>query len=427
MDRNVKECGGYCQKVTKGISFGCVFYITYPMTFPISMKLRLFFLFFCSFLVIFQLYGTNQRIVGYLPVYRFGLVEQIELDKLTHLVLAFGQPNAQGRLEVSKGNIWPIIKRAHQHNVKVLLSLGGGLEEDEARYWSYYQRPENRDFFIRNIVQFVLAYELDGIDVDLEWSNVQKHYSGFVLDLKRALAPHNKIFTAALPAIHRYEHLSDEALASFDFVNLMVYDLTGPWKPETPGQHSPFSFAVSSIDFWRKEGLSSDRMTLGLPVFGWDFSLGDTVSSITYRELVAIDSSFALLDQVGHIYYNGLPLIKAKTELALEEVSGVMLWEIGQDAFNEFSVLKAVHEIVNPSMPGEPMASPNPSIQEGTTLLGGSRLTKDHWLIEENNGRLHLVRRRDGNKHAVFSIPRYPPAFYFSAYWGYQILSERNN
>lgn len=374
-------------------------------------------------------WAKDNRIVGYLPYYRFHLVDQMELHKLTHLVIAFGHPDAQGKVELPRVDIRPVARKAKAAGVKVLLSLGGGaLYPEDEKYWKYYLQPGKRSVFIHNIVQYLHSYDLDGIDVDLEWKHIDQHYSGFVLELERALRPYGMLLTAALPATTRYEHLTDEALMAFDFVNLMVYDLTGPFNPGRPGQHSPFSFAVNSIDFWRREGLSSEQMTLGLPMFGWNFSVEDTVSSITYRDLVAMDNSFALLDQVGMIYYNGLSMIRAKAELARSEVSGVMLWELGQDAFNELSLLRAVHEVMYPTL--EPELAADLKIEEMTThahppVLGNDGHAEDIFDLKPHNGRLTFFRRRGDQTLMALPVPDYPPAFYFSASWAYELLRRR--
>lgn len=372
--------------------------------------------------------GAN-RIVGYLPTYRFNLVDQMELDKLTHLMIAFGHPDERGGVQVPRVDIWPVVRKAHQSGVKVLLSLGGGrMEETDEHYWRTYLRPGPRSTFVRNIVQYLRSYDLDGIDVDLEWQYIDENYSGFILELERALRPYGKLLTAALPATHRYPHLTDEALAAFDFINIMGYDLTGPFNPSRPGQHAPFSFAVNAINFWKEEGVSAQRMTLGLPMFGWNFSVRDNVSSVPYRELVEMDASFALLDQVGHIYYNGLTMIKAKTELALNEVSGVMLWELGQDAFNEHSLLRAVHQVMYPPKEEKPVLASlrnDEPILEQSAVLGGDQQHADRFLLERRNGRLTFLRRRNDHDLMRLQVPRYPPAFYFSANWAYETLSRR--
>lgn len=389
---------------------------------------------FCCLLLFLLAYSQNgwaenNRIVGYLPYYRFHLVDQMELHKLTHLVIAFGHPNAQGRVELPRVDIWPVARKAKAAGVKVLLSLGGGaLYPEDEKYWKYYLQPGQRSVFIRNIIQYLHDYDLDGIDVDLEWKHIDQHYSGFVLELEKALRPQGLLLTAALPATTRYENLTDEALMAFDFVNLMVYDLTGPFNPGRPGQHSPFSFAVNSIDFWRRQGLSPDRMTLGLPMFGWNFSVEDTVSSITYRDLVAMDNSFALLDQVGLIYYNGLSMIRAKAELARSEVSGVMLWELGQDAFNELSLLRAVHEVMYPTLEPASVADLKPEdiiTPAHPPVLGNDGHAEDIFDLKPHNGRLTFFRSRGDQTLMALPVPNYPPAFYFSASWAYELLRRR--
>ena len=56
------------------------------------------------------------------------------------------------------------------------------------------------------------------------------------------------------------------------------------------------------------------------------------------------NNSFANLDQVEKTYYNGIPTIKAKTSLAMQQTGGVMIWEIGQDCFNGNSLLNIIFE-----------------------------------------------------------------------------------
>jgi GH18 family chitinase len=46
-------------------------------------------------------------------------------------------------------------------------------------------------------------------------------------------------------------------------------------------------------------------------------------------------------------YYNGRPTIKSKVKLASEQVSGIMIWELGQDSFSDYSLLKTIHKEYN--------------------------------------------------------------------------------
>ena len=209
------------------------------------------------------------------------------------------------------------------------------------------------------MIGYLNAHELQGVDVDLEWNHVDDNYSGFVLELRDSMDAHDMLMTAALPGTTRYSEITDEAMFSFDFINLMAYDLTGSWAPNSPGPHSPYSFAVQSINYWKAQGMNGEHLTLGLPFYGYDFSNPPSVPAFTYGSMVAEDEDYAFIDQVGQRYYNGILTIEAKTELGIAETMGVCIWELGQDAFNEYSLLNAVWEISNESVNNDELFSEN--------------------------------------------------------------------
>jgi GH18 family chitinase len=45
---------------------------------------------------------------------------------------------------------------------------------------------------------------------------------------------------------------------------------------------------------------------------------------------------------VGATFYNGLPTMIKKTQLARKSFGGIMIWEITQDASGELSLLRAI-------------------------------------------------------------------------------------
>ncbi|MFB0908282.1 MAG: glycosyl hydrolase family 18 protein, partial [Spirosomataceae bacterium] len=237
------------------------------------------------------------------------------------------------------------VYEGHKAGVEVFIAIAGGAAS--LADWAKWITPNNRPKFISGIVEYVKSHELQGVDVDIEWGVVNADYSGFVLELKDSLVNHNLLMSAALPANYRYPEITAEALASFDWINLMAYDLTGPWQPDIMGPHSPYSLALPSIDYWSKEGLDKKRMTLGVPFYGWDFTDRKKVKSATFANLVKLDPANAYKDRVGDIFYNGIPTITKKTLLALNEVSGVMIWEIGQDDLGNHSLLKHIDKLIN--------------------------------------------------------------------------------
>lgn len=291
---------------------------------------------------------TNQfKVVGYLPSRSFNLSSKIEYCKLTHLNLAFANPDAEGNLSI-EGNINTIINDAKAANPSIIIAIslaGGYLNDTQIINWSnLIDKPENRPDFIEKIVSFVKNNNLDGVDVDLEWDYVTKGYSGFVLELKNALNKHKKIMTAALPNNTRFENITNQALNAFDFINIMSYDSRGPWRPKDPGQHSSIENAKIGINFWKKyQGVSKHKLTLGLPFYGYNFTY-DEITSASYGDIVLAGTEFADKDELGKIYYNGRPTIQAKAELASKEIGGIMIWELGQDSFDEYSLLDAIHK-----------------------------------------------------------------------------------
>lgn len=314
-----------------------------------SMKNIILAVFIFGFATILS--AQNFRVVGYLPQYRMDFVDKLRFDYLTHLNIAFANPDSEGMLTTGKNNIRPAIETGHECGVKVLISLGGGhLYPEWKAAWTKYLKAENRSVFVKNIICYLKENNLDGVDVDLEWKDVSKDYSPFILELKQALSVEGKLLTAALPGKHRYPNISDQALSAFDFINIMAYDACGPWNPKRPGQHSSGEFAEKCIDYWTiQHGIKPENISLGLPCYGYNFSNPSNVYGFYYRSMVEKDLEHRYKDQVGGMYYNGIPTIKSKTQLAIDKVGGVMMWEISQDAvdtLSDYSLLKAVNETV---------------------------------------------------------------------------------
>ncbi|MDQ6471861.1 glycosyl hydrolase family 18 protein [Flavobacterium sp. LHD-80] len=287
------------------------------------------------------------RVVGYLSSDNFNKMTSIQFCKLTHLNVAFANPDKNGNI-IFTGDIDALVAYAKSVNPNIIISIslaGGVISAEQASNWSWLiDKPENRPALIQNIINFVALHNLDGVDVDLEWDAVTTGYSGFVIELKKSLSEHKKLMTAALPNNTRFENISAAALNAFDFLNIMAYDSTGPWTPNNPGQHSSFDFAKNGIDFWHKQqNVPSEKLTLGIPFYGYNFTYSNVTSS-TYGQIVEAGKQFADLDELGKIYYNGRPTISKKVEYAAQNTGGIMIWELAQDSFDEYSLLDVIHK-----------------------------------------------------------------------------------
>jgi len=211
-------------------------------------------------------------------------------------------------------------------------------------------RDENRAMLVQNIVSLALKYDLDGIDVDLEGRDIDTNYAAFVAELASLLRSHQKIITSAI-AVYYKDQFSDKVLSQYDFVNIMVYDRTGPWRPDMPGQHSSYENAVEDLEYFGKErNIPAGRMVLGVPFYGYGFGpeLSSRAKSMNYRQIVSEFKGSEKVDEwsMGDgytMYYNGIPTIVKKTDLAREKASGIMIWQLAGDAKGSKSLLKAIN------------------------------------------------------------------------------------
>ena len=108
------------------------------------------------------------RIVGYLPDWNYQPFSELDLDELTHINIAFCNPDENGRLhcEIPEQKLKSIISTAHENNVEVFAALGGGGGCDG--YLQHVDTPEERAAFNSNIMYYCESYDFDGIDLDIE-------------------------------------------------------------------------------------------------------------------------------------------------------------------------------------------------------------------------------------------------------------------
>ncbi len=288
------------------------------------------------------------KVVGYLSGGNFQRIDELELNRLTYLNLAFANPDKGANLVFDGGfDITPVVATGHKSGLKVFISVAGGGHPDTA-VWKEALQPQNRPGFVKNILEYVEKNNLDGVDVDIEWNllpTIRELYNPFVLELRRALHSKGKGITSALGATQLHESITQETIEAYDFINVMVYDKTGIWRPDDIGPHSPYSYAEEAIAFWTgKCKIPADRVVLGVPFYGFDFT--PPARYIDFSEIISGNPSLAYQDSAGMRFYNGIPTIAKKTKLAKEKLGGVMIWEIACDASGDLSLLRALDQTI---------------------------------------------------------------------------------
>lgn len=290
------------------------------------------------------------RIVGY-----YSMKAATESHKgphfkyLTHINLWFLNPDSTGRYTQDLSGLKPFVDKAHKKNIKVLFSIGGGSKQPQ---YKRLLEDDRRPQLIDSLMAQVLRYNLDGVDVDLEGGDIHGTYEAFVVELAQVLRAKGKLITSAV-AVYYKDQFTDKALAQFDFMNVMSYDRTGPWRPEKPGPHSLYVHAVEDLDYFGIERkIAPAKMTLGVPFYGYGYGpeLTSPAISMSYRKIVetfkgAENTDDWTMSDGKKLYYNGLPTMRLKTRLAMDKASGIMIWEVRSDAPGRKSLLKAIHKV----------------------------------------------------------------------------------
>ena len=321
--------------------------------------LILFFITVCSFSLSAQNTSSSFKIVGYYPINQAmkGDTSEVPFDKLTHIMLAFVNPDSLGNFNQNFTGLIPFIKAAHGRNVKVLYSIGGGSYQKQ---YHALLKDGKRQELIKNMVLTVTRYDADGIDVDLESGyafgpETDPNYGIFIKELAQSLKSKNKLITAALPSSPG-NVVTNDVLSQFDFINIMSYDHTGPWSPDRQDNHASYSAAMDDLKYYLNTlKVPKDKLVLGVPFYGHGLgpSLSDPVIPwMTYKEIV---STYAGAEWVDHwhlpngyiMHYNGITTIKNKTQLAMKQAAGIMIWELTYDFPGRKSLLNAIYQVVS--------------------------------------------------------------------------------
>ncbi|WNO08421.1 glycosyl hydrolase family 18 protein [Teredinibacter sp. KSP-S5-2] len=356
------------------------------------------------FLIILQSLPTSAastKVIGYIPMWEniVNTTNRTDLSNLTHLNLAFANPDSQGRflnnntptcMSGSNADINYVVERAHQANVKVLISVAGGVIPECSGDWQTLLQPENRAQLIQQVLDFMAFYQLDGIDIDLEGVlltsiHTSGNYVPFIRELKEQLAE-GALLTAAT-ASYEGGMIPTESLAYFDFVNIMSYDAIGPTWGQAGTEHATLDFAVENINTWKSRGLEKDKLVLGLPFYGYGF--GQYQSDYNYSSLMTefgeqvkdTDIIGSLCDGCSYITFNSEKTIRSKTQLALKEGSGVMIWELSQDIAGENNLLNAIQEEINGETSQPTTDTSTPTTTPSSSNSGGGSLPPAFILV----------------------------------------------
>ena len=199
-------------------------------------------------IILFLTISFAQRVVGYYPYWMQGSFQpnDLDLETFTHINHAFAWPDEAGQIISPNGMLDPsIADHIHSNNRKIILSLGGWGAAQTAGFVSSTSTSELRSQFIANIIDKMITYGYDGVDIDWEHpqSITQKNnLTKFIEELDSTLYELDPQFlvTMAVPTSNWSGQWYDfsSLRPHVDFFNAMTYDIHGSWSSNA-GHNSP--------------------------------------------------------------------------------------------------------------------------------------------------------------------------------------------
>lgn len=283
---------------------------------------------------------SPQRIVGYFSYWESASLESIKYSKVTDIIYFHIWPNPDGTLDtsvVNQNDLAIIRDSAHSSGVNVLIAAGGGGASEG--FPIMVANSTARANFVSNLVQYVLDNNLDGIDINWETEINQEKIDGqdiLLSDLSNALKPLGKSVTVATSG--EIVELKSTASDYVDWVNVMAYDMN--WGN---AEHSTFEDSILALEMYHNEGISKEKLLLGIPFYGRD----SNTNALKYNEIVSICNPSPSDNNCNDYFFNGIDLVQQKTKYVLDNgYGGVMIWNTGQDVHDQDSLLSAINVIL---------------------------------------------------------------------------------
>jgi Glycosyl hydrolases family 18 len=314
----------------------------------------------------------SKVVLGYIS--ESGNVATVQWNHVTHVAAQYGQVNADGALDVTRGNINQradeLVARGHTLGIPVLLSVFGRLSPVDG--WALYESDDlgaairdvsKRATLVSELANYVQQIKMDGVDIVMTDFNGSPNYGAslaalapFVAELKKALPADALVTVSVTPG---WQHWDYPDLSAADWVNVRAYEdgiHVGPAAPT--GQPSSLAYLQSAAEIWKNFHLPASKIVVGFPVFGLRYleldNDGNNLSwgsydYVPYNGILAIDAtaaSKAYINSAKGIYYNGLPLITEKAAFIKQSAyKGMYGWYMDADAQDSTqSLFKAAYD-----------------------------------------------------------------------------------
>ena len=338
--------------------------------------------------------ASGEKLVGYYAAWGayYGFTpDRIDATKLTHVNYAFAGIRTDLKITMGYPDKDPdnfrMLNDLKKKNpeLKTLISIGGW--DGSGRFSDAALTDTSRTVFAESCVEFVKKYGFDGIDIDWEYpvsgglpgnSSRPDDRHNFTLLLQKlrekldeqgAADNRHYLLTMAAGAGSTYPKNIElsQVQKYLDYATIMTYDIHGMWDSHTDllaplydnTDDSPQykSSADSSIKIWENSGFPMNKLIMGIPFYGYQYSsvrnsnqgLYGTFSGAKPINYSVIEKNY--LNQKGYIRYfhsqSKVPwLYDGSTFISYEDpesigikasyikskgLGGAMIWELSQD------------------------------------------------------------------------------------------------
>lgn len=231
---------------------------------------------------------TGRWVSAYYVGYQRDLypVEEVDFSGMTHLIVGRIRPAPNGDVitnfdidEVSGPQMARrLAQRAHEHQRKALLMLGGAGEHDG---FVGAASAQNRALFVQNLLQVMDQFGYDGIDVD--WEPITEEDRPNLLALLRDLRAARPGMIITIPVGWVNANFPEEVDGYYaevaeivDQMNIMSYDMAGDWggwdswHSSALYGHAPThpTSIEASVEAYLEAGVPPARLGIGVGFYG---------------------------------------------------------------------------------------------------------------------------------------------------------------
>lgn len=305
-------------------------------------------------------------VVGYFPSYRnVSSIPDTKFKMTNVIVYSFYTVNSSGTVSAPgapSSSLIAVRDKAKANGSKIFLGINDGSGDGKTYFKNMAATASGRTAFIISVMNTVRANNLDGVDMDWEFPSTSDGtdvtFTALMKQLSDSLHWNGKYYLSTAITAGKYaggirDAIKNELFPYVDFFNIMAYDDFSSSVPYR--QHSDLTLAQTCLNYWLgTRGMPASKCVLGVPNYGRPSGITQSGTVLTYNGILGQGGSplsdSAIVTAGGFtnytIYYNGQPTIKKKAKLAKDIANGIMFWEVGQDANDNNSLMKAACDTI---------------------------------------------------------------------------------